>query len=97
MRINRPSNEISYDDYISKILHNVENEIKNLSNEYIINVNQTEYINMLAAKYTTSLEIYYSTRRLSLVDKREKKEQMPESLLYHEGDISINIRNMNLS
>ena len=88
MRIDRPSNEISYDDYISKILHNVENEIKKLSNEYIINVNQTEYINMLAAKYTTSLVIYYSTRRISFVDKREKKEQIPESPLYHDGYIN---------
>lgn len=78
MRVERPSNEISYDDYVSKILHNVENEIKKLSNEYILNVNQEEYINMLVAKHTVSFEIYYDTQRIRYDGEQKKQVEYEE-------------------
>ena len=52
MRIDRPNNELLYDVFAAQKLRKIENEIKSLSDEYILNVNQEEYINMLVAKHT---------------------------------------------
>ena len=57
MRIDRPNNELLYDVFAAQKLRKIENEIKSLSDEYILNVNQEEYINMLVAKHTISFEI----------------------------------------
>lgn len=63
MRIYKPNEEIPVSEYFAQKLHNIEAEIKKLDNEYIVNVNQEEYINMLVVKNTVSFEIYYDTER----------------------------------
>ena len=73
MRIDRPNDELLYDVFAAQKLRKIENEIKSLSDEYILNVNQEEYINMLVAKHTISFEIYYDTRRI-YYDGEEKKQ-----------------------
>lgn len=73
MRIYKPNAEIEYDTYAAQKLHMIENEIRSLRDEYILNVNQKEYINMLVAKHTVSFEIYYDTRRI-YYDGEEKKQ-----------------------
>ena len=78
MRINKPNEEIPIREYVARKLYEIENEIKSLDNEYIMNVNQEEYINMLVAKHTVSFEIYYLTERLFLDGKHEKQEYVDE-------------------
>lgn len=78
MRINKPNEEIPIREYVSRKLYEIENEIKTLDNEYIMNVNQEDYINMLVAKYTVSFEVYYLTERLYLEGKQEKQEYVEE-------------------
>lgn len=73
MRIYKPNAEIQYDDYVAQKLRKIESEIRSLSDEYILNVNQEEYINMLVAKHTVSFEIYYDTQRI-YYDGEEKKQ-----------------------
>ena len=58
MRIYKPNEEIPVREYVARKLHDIENEIKNLDNIYIMNVNQEEYVNMLVAKHTVSFEVY---------------------------------------
>ena len=64
MRIYKPNEEIPVREYVARKLCDIENEIKNLDNNYIMNVNQEEYVNMLVAKHTVSFEVYYLTERL---------------------------------
>ena len=78
MRIYKPNEEIPVSEYVAKKLREIENEIKILDNEYIMNVNQEEYVNMLVAKHTVSFEVYYPTERLYLDWKQEKQEHMDE-------------------
>lgn len=78
MRIDKPNEEIPVREYVAWKLHNIENEIKNLDNLYIMNVNQEEYVNMLIAKHTVSFEVYYLTERLYLEGKQEKQEYVDE-------------------
>lgn len=78
MRIYKPNEEIPVREYVARKLHDIENEIKNLDNIYIMNVNQEEYVNMLVAKHTVSFEVYYLTERLYLEGKREKREHIDE-------------------
>ena len=78
MRIDKPNEEIPVREYVAWKLHNIENEIKNLDNLYIMNVNQEEYVNMLVAKHTVSFELYYLTERLYLEGKQEKQEYVDE-------------------
>lgn len=78
MRIDKPNEEIPVREYVARKLHNIENEIKNLDNLYIMNVNQEEYVNMLIAKHTVSFEVYYLTERLYLEGKQEKQEYVDE-------------------
>lgn len=74
MRIDQPNREMSFQDYVAKKLCKIENEIRSLRDEYILNVNQEEYINMLVAKHEVSFEIYYSTQRL--YEDGEQKRQV---------------------
>lgn len=46
MRIYKPNEEIPISEYITQKLCKIEAEIKNLDNEYIMNVNQEGYINI---------------------------------------------------
>ena len=78
MRINKPNEEIPVREYVARKLYEIENEIISLDNEYIMNVDQEEYINMLVAKHTVSFEIYYLTERLFLDGKQEKQEYVDE-------------------
>lgn len=78
MRIYKPNEEIPVREYMARKLHEIENEIKTLDNEYIMNVNQEEYINMLVAKHTVSFDVYYFTERLFLDGKQEKQEHVDE-------------------
>lgn len=78
MRIYKPNEEIPVREYVARKLHDIENEIKNLDNIYIMNVNQEEYINMLIAKHTVSFEVYYLTERLYLDGKQENQEYVDE-------------------
>ena len=78
MRIYKPNEEIPVREYVARKLHDIENEIKNLDNVYIMNVNQEEYVNMQVAKHTVSFEIYYLTERLYLEEKQEKQEYVEE-------------------
>lgn len=78
MRIYKPNEEIPVREYVARKLHDIENEIKNLDNIYIMNVNQEEYVNMLVAKHTVSFELYYLTERLYLEGKQEKQEYVDE-------------------
>ena len=78
MRIDRPNAEIEYDDYAAQKLHKIENEIRSLSDEYILNVNQEEYINMLVAKHTVSFEIYYDTQRIRYDGEQKKQVEYEE-------------------
>lgn len=78
MRIYKPNEEIPVREYVARKLHDIENEIRNLDNIYIMNVNQEEYENMLVAKHTVSFEVYYLTERLFLDGKREKREHIDE-------------------
>lgn len=78
MRIDKPNEEIPVREYVAWKLHNIESEIKNLDNLYIMNVNQEEYVNMLIAKHTVSFEVYYLTERLYLEGKQEKQEYVDE-------------------
>lgn len=73
MRIYKPNAEIQYGDYVAQKLRIIESEIRSLSDEYILNVNQEEYIKMLVAKHTISFEIYYDTQRI-YYDGEEKKQ-----------------------
>ena len=57
MRIYKPNEEIPVREYVARKLCDIENEIKNLDNNYIMNVNQEEYVNMLVAKHTVSFEV----------------------------------------
>ena len=83
MRIYKPNEEIPVSEYFAQKLHNIEAEIKKLDNEYIINVNQEEYINMLVVKNTVSFEIYYDTERRIFDGKQEKQEEIEESPGYY--------------
>ena len=78
MRIDRPNGEIHYDNYAAQKLHKIESEIRSLSDEYILNVNQEEYINMMAAKYTISFDIYYDTQRLYYDGEQKKQVEYEE-------------------
>ena len=78
MRIYKPNEEIPVREYVARKLHDIENEIRNLDNIYIMNVNQEEYVNMLVAKHTVSFEVYYLTERLYLDGKQEKREHIDE-------------------
>lgn len=78
MRIYKPNAEIEYDAYVAQKLHMIKNEIRNLRDEYILNVNQEEYINMLVAKHTVSFEIYYDTQRLYYDGEQVKQLEQEE-------------------
>lgn len=78
MRIYKPNAEIEYDAYVAQKLHMIKNEIRGLRNEYILNVNQEEYINMLVAKHTVSFEIYYDTQRLYYDGEQVKQLEQEE-------------------
>ena len=78
MRIYKPNEEIPVSEYFAQKLHNIEAEIKKLDYEYIVNVNQEEYINMLVVKNTVSFEIYYDTERRIFDGKQEKQEEIEE-------------------
>ena len=78
MRIYKPNEEIPVREYETKKLLDIENEIKNLDYNYMLNVNQEEYVNMLVAKYTVSFGVYYLTERLYLEGKQEKQEFVDE-------------------
>ena len=78
MRIYKPNEEIPVSEYFAQKLHNIEAEIKKLDNEYIVNVNQEEYINMLVAKETVLFEIYYDTERILLEKKQYKQKEIEE-------------------
>ena len=85
MRIYKPNEEIPIRDYIARKLKVIKNEIKSLSNDYILNVNQEEYINMLVSKHTISFEIYYATEQLIRERIIEKQEHFDEWLGYYGG------------
>ena len=74
MRISKPNEEIPIREYVAQKMFEIEEEIKVLDNEYIMNVNQEEYINMLVAKHTVLFEVFYLTKSLFLDGKEEKKE-----------------------
>lgn len=78
MRIYKPNEEIPVREYEAKKLLDIENEIKNLEYNYMLNVNQEEYVNMLVAKHAVSFEVYYLTERLYLEGKQEKQEYVDE-------------------
>lgn len=78
MRINKPNEEVPVREYVARKLYEIENEIKTLDNEYIMNVNQEKYINMLVAKHSVSFEVYYPTERLYLERKQVKQEPVDE-------------------
>ena len=78
MRIYKPNEEIPVREYVARKLYDIENEIKNLDNMYILDVNQEEYVNMLVAKHTVSFEVYYLTERLYLEGKQEEQEYVDE-------------------
>lgn len=83
MRIYKPNEEIPVREYVARKLCDIENEIKNLDNDYIMNVNQEEYVNMLVAKHTVSFEVYYLTERLYLEGKQEKQEHVEEWPIFY--------------
>lgn len=87
MRIYKPNEEIPVREYVARKLCDIENEIKNLDNNYIMNVNQEEYVNMLVAKHTVSFEVYYLTERLYLEGKQEKQEHVEEWPGFYGRDI----------
>ncbi len=78
MRIYKPNEEIPVREYVARKLSEIEKEINILDNEYIMNVNQDEYIKMLVAKHTVVFKVYYSTERLFLESKQEKQEYAEE-------------------
>ena len=78
MRIYKPNEEIPVSDYFTHKYREIENIIRNLKTDYILNVNQEEYINMLVVKNTVSFEIYYDTERRIFDGKQEKQEEIEE-------------------
>lgn len=78
MCIKRPNSEILVKDFVSQKLSKIETEIENLADEYILNVNQEEYINMLVAKHTVSFEIYYQTQRIYFDGEQKKQVKCEE-------------------
>lgn len=78
MRIDKPNAEIPFQEYVAQKLRIIENEIRNLNNEYILNVNQEEYINMLVAKHAVSFEIYFPTQRLYFDGEQKRQVEYEE-------------------
>ena len=78
MRIDKPNAEILFQDYVAHKLRKIENEIMSLNDEYILNVNQEGYINMLVAKHEVSFEIYYDTQILSYDGEQKKQVKFEE-------------------
>lgn len=86
MRIDNPNAEKDFQEYVAQKLGIIENEIRRLSNEYILNVRQEEYINMLVAKHEVSFEIYYTTQRL-YYDGDQKKQVTYEEFPGYYGNM----------
>ena len=78
MYIEKPNSEILVKDFESQKLNKIETEIENLTDEYILNVNQEEYINMLVAKHSVSFEIYYPTQRIYFDGEQKKQVKCEE-------------------
>ena len=73
MRIYKPNEEIPAREYFKLRHQKIEEEIRRLKDDYIINVNQEGYIDSLVVKHSILFEIFYSTERL--IEKGESEEQ----------------------
>ena len=92
MRIYKPNEEIPVCEYFAQKYREIENIIKNLKTDYIINVNQEEYINMLVAKEKVLFEIYYDTERILFEGKQDKQEEIEEYSGFYGHSISRKYR-----
>ena len=92
MRIYKPNEEISVSEYFTQKYREIEKIIKNLKTDYILNVNQEEYINMLVVKNTVSFEIYYDTERRIFDGEQEKQEEIEKYSGFYGHSISPKYR-----
>lgn len=92
MRIYKPNEEIPVSDYFTHKYREIENIIRNLKTDYILNVNQEEYINMLVSKETVLFEIYYDTERILFEGKQDKQEEIEEYSGFYGHSISRKYR-----
>lgn len=74
MVIQNPNREIPYNRYESRVKEQVEKEIKSLSGDYIMGVNEDSFINMMTEKYEVHFEVYYGTERLELEGQNEEMD-----------------------
>ena len=84
MTISNPNREISYDNYVTWAKQQIEKDILSCSADYIINVNQQAFIDMLTTKYSVYFEVYYNTERLELESQQQKREVFHDAWGYED-------------
>lgn len=84
MTISNPNREISYDNYVEWAKQQIEKDILSRPADYIMNVNQEAFIDMLTTEYSVHFEVYYNTERLELEGQQQKRKVFHDSWGYEE-------------
>ena len=72
--------------YLNGLKDYIQSEIENRTEDYILNVNETEYIKYLVAKYTfTPLNIDFEKMSISDYEKQIPAEHFPRSIYVQKG------------
>ena len=76
-------------DYLGGITNHIQSLIGNKSEDYILNVNETEYINSLVDEYTvTPININFEKMFITDYEKKIPAEDFPRDIIVHEGKSS---------
>lgn len=75
-RINKPFDEIDADLYFKQIKETIRKEILSNSKEYILGVDENDYVSYLVARYTIEeFTIDYDSEEVELYEEKEKERQ----------------------
>lgn len=79
--------EYELSDYLGGITNHIQSLIKNKSEDYILNVNETEYINSLVGEYTvTPINIDFEKVFISDYEKQIPAEDFPRNFYVRAGE-----------
>ena len=84
MTISKPNREITYDSYVAWAKQQIERDILSRPADYIMNVNQEAFIEMLTTAYSVHFEVYYNTERLELESQQQKRKVFHDAWGYEE-------------
>ena len=84
MTISKPNREIPFDNYVAWAKQEIERDIMSRPAEYIMNVNEEAFIEMLTTSYSVHFKVYYNTERLELEGQQQKRKVFHDTWGYED-------------